>query len=451
MFRNSKKDEGISLKTVHLALIVGAAIISTVMIFLTFQLTDSFRNLANASEQQIELRKAARELMDYSDYLTEKVQRFTITGDRQFMDDFFEEALKSHHREEAIQKMSEATEASEALEELSKAMDASLDLMDTEYYAMKLVVDAQSITDYPEVLDSIVLTSQDQELSDEDKMSKASQLVHNDDYYNQKTIIRENMNNSLSKLETMAYDTDASAIGDLGKEMIIIRFAIMLQIGIMIFMVWLTSRLGIHPVLNAVNSIKSDRKIKESGANEFRYLARAYNKMYDAYKKSLENLNYKASHDPLTGAYNRAGYKLLMSSIDLNSTYMMLFDIDNFKTINDTYGHEIGDKVLVKLVNVMKNNFRDDDCICRIGGDEFVILMVHSAKVNQDMIAKKIDIINKELENSNDGLPATSISVGIIHGKDTTSAEDLYTKADETMYQSKQKGKKTYTFYEKKD
>ena len=136
-----------------------------------------------------------------------------------------------------------------------------------------------------------------------------------------------------------------------------------------------------------------------------------------------------------------------MSSIDLNSTYMMLFDIDNFKTINDTYGHETGDKVLVKLVNVIKKNFRDDDYICRIGGDEFVVLMVHSAQVGQKLIARKIESINKDLDETNDGLPTTSISVGIIHGTDALSADELYKKVDTAMYQSKQKGKSTYTFY----
>ena len=101
--------------------------------------------------------------------------------------------------------------------------------------------------------------------------------------------------------------------------------------------------------------------------------------MYAAYKKSLDSLNFKASHDELTGAYNRFGYDLLVSNIDLNNSYMMLLDVDNFKNINDTYGHETGDKVLVRLVEILRKNFRMDDYICRIGGDEFVIFMVHSS------------------------------------------------------------------------
>ena len=198
-------------------------------------------------------------------------------------------------------------------------------------------------------------------------------------------------------------------------------------------MVWLTARLGIHPVLNAVERIKEDSPIPEVGANEFRYLARTYNKMYEVYKKSLAHLNFKASHDELTGAYNRSGYELLLSSIDLGSTYMMLFDVDNFKTINDTYGHEVGDKVLTKLVQILKKNFRSDDYVCRIGGDEFVVFMVHSSEVQHNLVASKIKAINRELNEAEDGLPPVTISVGITHGTDATDATDLFEKTGDGM------------------
>ena len=209
----------------------------------------------------------------------------------------------------------------------------------------------------------------------------------------------------------------------------------------------MTTRLAINPVLNAVNQIKSDSPISETGSKEFRYLASAYNKMYVKNKSSLEQLNFKASHDELTGAYNRAGYDYLLSNIDLNTCYMMLFDVDNFKSINDTYGHETGDNALIKLVNTLKHVFRDDDCICRIGGDEFVVFMVHSSGMNHRLIESKIEQINSELEDTSDELPPISISVGIVNGKDITDTSHIFEKIDEAMYESKTKGKHTYTFY----
>jgi diguanylate cyclase (GGDEF)-like protein len=121
--------------------------------------------------------------------------------------------------------------------------------------------------------------------------------------------------------------------------------------------------------------------------------------------------------------------------------------VNNLKTINDTYGHEMGDKVLIRLVQILKKHFRSDDYVCRIGGDEFVVFMVHSSGSQHDLISSKIASINKELASHENGLPPTSISAGIVHGSEASDVENLFEKADETMYRSKQNGKQTYTFY----
>ncbi|MER2152302.1 MAG: GGDEF domain-containing protein [Candidatus Limivicinus sp.] len=441
-----KMDKGISLRTTHLILVIVAIIVSGLMFYATFHLSVSFRNMAQATEEQIELRKAARELMDASDYLTEKVQRFTVNGDMRFLEEYFTEAFETNRREEAVNTMSVVSGNEDALRNLQEAMDGSLELMNLEYYAMRLVIDAKGYSDYPDVLRSVMISDEDRALSGEEKMRRAVEIVLGDEYYEQKDRIRQNMKASLDELERMAYDTDAATLESFSKEMAFVRVIISIQIISIFIIVWLTARLGIHPVLNAVERIKADSPIPEVGANEFRYLARAYNKMYEVYKSSLERLNFKASHDELTGAYNRAGYDLLLSSLDLSSTYMLLFDVDNFKSINDTYGHEVGDKVLVKLVQVMKKNFRSDDYICRIGGDEFVVFMVHATEQQKNLIASKIEKINQEMTDPKDGLPPASISVGITYGAEAEDAEVLFEKADAAMYHSKQSGKSTYTF-----
>ena len=440
------RSDGISLRTTYLLLVIGAVIISGLMFYSTFRLSHSFQRLTAASEEQIELRKAARELMDASDYLTERVQRFTIHGDMRFLEEYFTEAFEANHREEAVARMSVGTDNAAALADLQTAMAGSLDLMALEYYAMRLVIDAKGCTDYPEVLRSVTLTEADKALSPEEKLHRATEIVLSDEYYEQKERIRENMRASLDELEQMAYATDSLTLESFRKEIVLVRVIITIQtIGIFL-MVWLTARLGIHPVLNAVERIKANSPIPEVGANEFRYLARTYNKMYEVYKRSLAHLNFKASHDELTGAYNRSGYELLLSSLDLSSTYMMLFDVDNFKTINDTYGHEVGDKVLVRLVNVLKNSFREDDYICRIGGDEFVVFMVHATEKQRTQISAKMEAINRELTQSVDGLPPASISVGIAHGTEAADAVSLFEKTDMAMYQAKKNGKHTYRF-----
>ena len=446
MDTEQRKNDGVSLRTIHISLIIGAVIMAALMIYATYHMSTGFSRVTDTSEQQIELSKAARDLMDASDYLTENVQRFTIHGDRRFLDNYFTEAFENRRREDSVALMSKGSHTEEAHHKLQDALDASISLMEREYYAMLLVIRAMGYTDYPEQLQSVELSAEDEALSAEDKMKLAVDLVHDDEYYAQKNQIRSNMRASLDELEKMAYDEDADALTALGKEMNFVRVIILLQTVGIFFMVWLTSRLGIHPVLNAVERIKEDSPIPEIGANEFRYLARTYNKMYEVYKNSLERLNFKASHDDLTGAYNRAGFDLLMSSLDLTSTYLILIDVDNFKAVNDTYGHEAGDQVLIKVVKTLKGNFRSDDYVCRMGGDEFIVLAVHATSMQQHLLETKITQINRELADTQDGLPATSISAGIVHGSPEKDSDTLMREADKALYETKKHGKRGYTF-----
>lgn len=437
----------ISIRGIHIWLVLVLLVTTGTVVYSTYRLTQTFTRLVNAAEEHTELEKAAHELMDASDYLTEQVQRFTVNGDRIFLDQYFTEAFKTTRREEALAKMNIYSKAKDASRNLQEAMNSSVKLMDQEYYAMRLVADAKGYTDCPDELSAVVLSAEDAALSPEDKMRRATELVLNDDYYNQKDDIRDNMKGCIDAVDRLMTENKETELATLRKDLLFVRLVLLVQALVIIFMVRLTTLFGIGPVLKAVDRIRSDEPIPEVGSVEFKYLAQAYNRMYSKNKSSIESLNFKASHDELTGAYNRTGYDFLLKNIDLKTTYMLLFDVDNFKSINDTYGHEAGDRTLIKLVQVLSNVFRDDDCICRIGGDEFVVFMVHSSGMQRRLIESKIEQINMELDDTNDGLPPISISVGIVNGKDAPDPENLFKKSDAAMYESKKQGKNTYTFY----
>ena len=164
--------------------------------------------------------------------------------------------------------------------------------------------------------------------------------------------------------------------------------------------------------------------------------------------KTLQREIDKAMHDSLTGLYNRAGYDLLMSSLDLKTAYVLLIDVDSFKAVNDTYGHEIGDRVLKKTAGTIAAYFRTDDCACRIGGDEFVVFMAHTGERQKQQIIDRVNRINVELGKTAGGLPPVSVSVGIAHGRHAENADELFEHADQALYQTKHRGKKGFTFYE---
>ena len=440
--------EGISLRKIHNWLIIVAVVLSCLLIYSTYRLTSSFLRVKDAAEDNIKLQNSVHGLMDASDYLTEMAQRFTVSGDRRFLEQYFIEAFTTKRREQALSELKRVKDTESALASLEEAMRHSVKLMDREYYAMRLVIEAKGIREYPSVLKSVALRSEDAALSPENKMRLATKMVLDDEYYTQKNRIRTEVQNTVQAIINQTQKEETEALDRFQAELNLARGEILLIIAAIFFVVWLTSTLGISPILAAVDQIKSDSPIKETGADEFRYLAKAYNNLYSMYKKSIEHLNFKASHDELTGAYNRAGFDLLLSGLDLDTTCLMFFDVDNFKNINDTYGHETGDKVLQKLVQVLKSSFRSDDYVCRVGGDEFVVFMVHSNEMQRDLIKTKMAQIRQELVNSKEGLPPVTVSVGIVHGTQAGDMESLLKKGDAAMYESKTNGKNTYTFYD---
>ncbi|MCR4896612.1 MAG: diguanylate cyclase [Lachnospiraceae bacterium] len=439
---------GISHRQVHRWLVIIILIFSGTVVYATLRLVGTFWDITEASRQNSELQNAAHELMNASDYLTEQVQRFTVGGETRFMDQYFTEAFESQRREEAIARMGGNDKTEAALAKLQEAMDGSVALMSREYYAMRLVVEAKGITEYPAVLDTVTLSEADLALTPTEQMALATQMVLDDEYYEQKDRIRTAMEGSLEEVEKLTQSIAEREMHSLTQEIALVRVAIVIQAVLIFFLIWLTTRLAINPIMSAVDQIKEGLPIEEKGSNEFRYLASAYNKIYEKNKSSIESLSYIASHDELTGAYNRAGYDLLLSDLDLNSTYMLLLDVDNFKLINDTYGHEVGDRILAKVVSVLNKAFRDKDYICRIGGDEFVIFLMYSGDIQHRVIESKIAQISRDLENTEDGLPPVTISIGIMDGKYASDSKDLFEKTDEAMYESKKQGKKSYTFYD---
>lgn len=155
-------------------------------------------------------------------------------------------------------------------------------------------------------------------------------------------------------------------------------------------------------------------------------------------KESLEKL---AKNDPLTGIFNRNHFFekvefCLKNTFDKNM-YLMMFDIDDFKNLNDKYGHLEGDKVILKVVEIIKNNISEDDFIGRYGGDEFVVFFNNK---NDDYIREFCFKIKNSIQSIN-FFESISMSGGISKYDKNFDMDTFIKIADDKMYEVKRSGK----------
>jgi len=155
----------------------------------------------------------------------------------------------------------------------------------------------------------------------------------------------------------------------------------------------------------------------------------------------IKKLNYGAHNDELTGLYNRRyfNYKLAEEISRVKRTQstlsLILIDTDNFKKVNDTHGHLMGDKVLKKLGDILKLNTRSIDIAARWGGEEFAIIFPETDLKGAKTFAERL---RRKVENYDFGFQVT-ISLGIVSTSDELSLDELLTQADEALYAAKEK------------
>jgi diguanylate cyclase (GGDEF)-like protein len=199
----------------------------------------------------------------------------------------------------------------------------------------------------------------------------------------------------------------------------------------------------------------SKRLTKFIGNDEFSIVVHEINGMLDDLEKVQNDHVYKANHDVLTELPNRRLLSELMMhalrKADREQTVLavLFLDLDDFKTVNDGYGHDIGDETLVQVVKRLKATLRKSDVIARIGGDEFIIFL---EKIDQIETIEKVAV--KILEcfdtpvNAHGHEIKLSTSVGIsVYPRDGQDPDTLFKHADRALYQAKEIGKARYAFF----
>lgn len=166
-------------------------------------------------------------------------------------------------------------------------------------------------------------------------------------------------------------------------------------------------------------------------------------------EKQKEKLKYLSTIDPLTELFNRRYfYEIFKSILELDfrkrvDTSILMIDIDWFKGINDSFGHEVGDDVLISLSSLLKDKCRKSDVICRWGGEEFVVLLADTSLLGAKTIAEKIrtSVENLTMFVKNNNELKFTVSIGVSNVDDIANIDMFINRADKALYEAKKSGK----------
>ena len=162
-----------------------------------------------------------------------------------------------------------------------------------------------------------------------------------------------------------------------------------------------------------------------------------------------------ALSDPLTGLDNRRQFEDQLSTAlskcraGGRHVVLLLLDLDDFKMVNDTYGHPVGDALLADVADRIKKQFRESDFIARLGGDEFAVLLTQVEDIN---VAEKaaLRVINAVARTSHieEYDIKIGVSIGIGVGSEAVLPKTLYRRADRALYQAKEAGRNTFCVHQ---
>ena len=221
------------------------------------------------------------------------------------------------------------------------------------------------------------------------------------------------------------------------------------------------------PQMNGIEMIKEIRKFDEdvpvvvvSAYNESKYLfnsiklsvcdylfkplnSDALQELVKKCEKILHSKNTKklAYYDQLTGIYNRHKIIEILNEVDfVKDSYGVLFiDLDNFKQVNDTYGHSVGDAVLKEFSHTLQQNIRKDDYFGRWGGEEFLIIMKEATL--QDLEKRAQTLLLSIQKQHFEVVEHMTVSIGVSQAKGDETFDEVIKKADKALYEAKKSGK----------
>lgn len=441
---------GVKVKGVSLLLIWIGMLLFVCSIILAFEASLKYKKIERITNDYVRTQQDIYSLKTASDYLTSKTRQYVMTGDAFFVKQYFDEVNNDRHRDIAVDNIKQAISAVGigAAENIEKALAKSNELMNREIHAMRLIASISDVRDIPDDVFKWNLIDSELSMSEADRRQKAYSLVFGTGYSEEKLSIDQSVADATADLlgELNSYKTKCAS--DYHVTFILLVVFLGLTASVFIEISIALHIFVLKPLAYSIDAIQKDELIPFSKSYELNYLAHTYNKVYEENATTKLHLKNKAEHDALTGLLNRGAFENLKKfySQAEEPIAFLLIDVDKFKDVNDKFGHETGDKALVRVSELLNESFRINDFPVRYGGDEFAVIMTGITHKQKGVIERKLIYINQALKKSSEyDLPELSISAGIAFSNHGFSP-DLMEKADGALYLTKENGRNGYTF-----
>nr|WP_296456919.1 GGDEF domain-containing protein [uncultured Acetatifactor sp.] len=453
--KNTGALKGFRIQSLSLWLVAFTLIISVLIGIGIVQVMKDYYELAQRTREYVFAQEDARDLLFGSNYLTDQARLYAVTKDHVYAEAYFTEVHETRRRDLALEALEvHLRERNEdALNTSKEAMELSNALMVLEIHSMKLAALSAG-----EDMGSLAREIQDYQLTEEELSWTAQQqadasmeLVFGEEYRAMKGQIEAKMSDVTRSVIEICERDQAESESTMKNALIRQSIYTVLVVILVIFSYIMIAVLILRPIRIYVNCIKNNNFLEITGAYEFKYLAATYNNVYEMTMEQQNMLRKKAERDALTGLLNRQAFEQLKSQLRISSEHLafLIIDVDVFKSINDNYGHDVGDQALIKVARLLDENFRKVDYVLRIGGDEFAVIMEKTGPDKKPIIRSKIEAINEILQHPEDEavFPKYSVSVGIAFSEKGFS-DDLFQQTDQALYHTKENGRCGYTFYD---
>lgn len=429
-----RKHNGIHLDRLNMLMIGIGLVLATLMVVAMYQTTGSVGEIVTLTNAYLNNQQTGGMLNTIAEGMSEQAAAFVRSGEPGPARSY--EGQMNTINAQLEQYDPETSNSASADEAFQKAVNAFRARCEVQEKAMRLVADTLPqpvFAALPDFLQQVELNEEEQALSPEEKKATAITMLTTEEYAAYGETIETSIDNShrlSSEVGQIQASRTFSRVQGIVRHqtLFVILFVVVAALALL-----LNRLLIISPIQKSVENLDRREPIPVRGSYEVRHLASVYNEVLKDNQDKTEALSYTATHDALTGVYNRAAFDKIYRMRERDMIGIVVVDVDHFKQYNDEFGHDIGDRVLCEAAEALKRNFRNEDHISRIGGDEFCVIMPGAGQALGDTIRDKFRQINKELAESNEDLPPVTLSAGVAFWDRPNPKGSIFRDADSAL------------------